>query len=750
VRCAAMGCAPSDQGERRCCTNGQANCPLLLRRELSGEEGEEACQQDVGEGAAGKLGPLASTDDLKATEQATGKYGSAPLAVVVGRPPPKPNSKTGSLQGRSGSLHDSAMGSVLFNSIGGIVKQLSQQLPKGFVEEVMKPSKSSAQELAGPPDRPDCKQGGSSGSRKQQRESDVSSPDSPMILVGSMGRRPSVSLQIVIESRRVIKDCYHIEDSEIGKGAFGSVFKSRVKATGASRAVKCIKKCLTKNNIGALKQEISILKMVDHQNISRLYELFEDEQTIYIVMELCNGGTLYDHLVKLRNFSEAQAAISLLQITRAVSYLHKTDICHRDIKPANVLVLTKDPVEKASLRLTDFGLSCHCSQGQVLNERVGTLAYMSPQVLNKNYGKSCDVWSAGVTLYLLLCGQVPFLGETDPETRTKICEGHIVFEPTLWVDVSEDGLNLVSKMICVSAARRIKAEDAINCAWMQKKVQEGTDPLPIQMGILQNLRGFRGLNKFKRAALQVIAGLLPEEQIRLCRETFISLDKDGDGMLTMQELLERLHTLSKVDDEEMRDMENYFRHCTTADRAPYSYTEFLAATFNRKQLCTKDVCAAAFRLFDKNGDGAISHQELSEGKVLGELSTEELKRLVQDFDANGDGTIDLQEFMEMMRDGEGWTPTHKAPRLRRPSTGSWDSKGSFSDASAMTARYSVEPGRSVKSLTSVGARSIPDANRKGVNKDNSSKSSGVGRALNFFSGRSKSAGLGVPKIPARW
>ena len=177
------------------------------------------------------------------------------------------------------------------------------------------------------------------------------------------------------------------------------------------------------------KQEITILQKLDHPNVLKLYEYFEDERNVYLVTEICKGGELFDKIIEEEFFSEKVAARLFQQILQSLNYCHKENIAHRDLKPENFLFETKKA--DSDLKIIDFGLSkiiksttfgeAGLSGGKNarimdrMNTRAGTPNYISPEVLAGNYGVECDLWSAGCILYILLCGYPPFYGDDDQE-----------------------------------------------------------------------------------------------------------------------------------------------------------------------------------------------------------------------------------------------------------------------------------------------------------------------------------------------
>merc|ERR1719460_1151030 len=233
-----------------------------------------------------------------------------------------------------------------------------------------------------------------------------------------------------------------MDKRKLGEGSYGSVCKAKNKLSNAERAVKTISKAQMKN-ISRFKQEIAIMKLMDHPNIIKLYESFEDHRNIYLVMELCSGGELFDRIIDAGHFTEVQAAIVMQQIFRAMYYMHENSICHRDLKPENFLFQTKDPIEKNYLKIIDFGLSCKFEPNQILTTKAGTPYYVAPQVLAGKYDQASDLWSCGVIMFVLLCGYPPFYGESDADVLAKVRLGNFSFNSKDWKNVTDDAKDLI-------------------------------------------------------------------------------------------------------------------------------------------------------------------------------------------------------------------------------------------------------------------------------------------------------------------
>jgi len=454
----------------------------------------------------------------------------------------------------------------------------------------------------------------------------------------------------IIDNPGKIMDSYDLDKKKLGEGSYGSVCKAKDKRTAALRAVKTISKSQMKN-IDRFKQEIAFMKMMDHPNIIKLYESFEDHRNIYLVMELSTGGELFDRIIEAGHFTEVQGAILMQQIVRAIYYMHENHVCHRDLKPENFLFMTKEPIDKNLIKIIDFGLSCTFNVGQVLSTKAGTPYYVAPQVLAGKYDQGSDLWSVGVIMYVMLCGYPPFYGETDAEVLSKVRLGNFSFSAADWKNISEDAKNLIRMLLKMNPKDRFSAEQALSHEWIKNKAPKAVG-VNLQSGFMDNLRGFRSQNKLKKAALHIIAGQLDDSQIKSLRDTFTALDKNGDGLLTTAEMKDGLAKAGLKDIP--ADLQQIMEDVDSDGSGVIDYTEFLAATLDKKAYLKEEVIWSAFRLFDKDGDGKISPAELKDVLADGDVQdaaggTKAIAELLKEVDQNGDGVIDFQEFMEMMK-----------------------------------------------------------------------------------------------------
>lgn len=459
---------------------------------------------------------------------------------------------------------------------------------------------------------------------------------------------------LVVFHKSPIQDQYDVEDA-LGEGSFGSVSKALHKATGCERAIKALQK--KKVERAELEAEIGIMKLLDHPNIVKLYEVFEDFVYINLVMELCTGGELFQRIVEEECFSERQAAAIMQQVMGGLLYMHRKCVAHRDIKPENFLLQVPGkrwcPVEQCVIKIIDFGVASKFEEGKPMTTKIGTPFYVAPQVLDGLYTNQCDLWSCGVIMYILLCGYPPFTGDTDTELIPRIKAACYCFPEEDWDGVSDDAKDLIQKLICLDEPVRYTAAQTMGHTWIKNKAPKAKDA-PLKAATLTNMRSFRGNNNLKKAALQVIAQRLKEDDIKQLKDMFLTLDQNGDGTVTFQELSEGIEKL-KVDG--FGNLMELMGEIDSDGSGSIDYTEFLAATLDKQQYNQESVCWAAFTVFDADGSGTISRKELEQVLASGELEkvmgSQAIARVMTECDADNDGQIDFHEFMEMMRKADG-------------------------------------------------------------------------------------------------
>jgi hypothetical protein len=257
--------------------------------------------------------------------------------------------------------------------------------------------------------------------------------------------------------------------NKLGSGKFGLVKLGIHKKTGQKVAIKIMKKStMDSSDLELVRTEIEILKICQHPNIVRLYNVFENADYLYIIMEYCYGGDLFSYLEN-RHFrlTEKRASTIIHQMATAVYYMHSFGVVHRDLKPENVLMASSD--EDSDIRILDFGLSKILGPYEKCDEPYGTLTYCAPEIIvDEPYSKPVDLWSLGVMTYLMVSGKLPFNSEDENEIARQVVydEPNYTRNP-IWKTISAECLDFIKRLLDKDQNKRMTIKEVLEHKWIK-------------------------------------------------------------------------------------------------------------------------------------------------------------------------------------------------------------------------------------------------------------------------------------------
>ncbi|XP_048887275.1 serine/threonine-protein kinase 33 isoform X1 [Brienomyrus brachyistius] len=298
-----------------------------------------------------------------------------------------------------------------------------------------------------------------------------------------------------VEDEAAIQQLYSF-GRKLGKGSFGVVYEATHMQTQKKWAIKKVnREKAGSSGVMLLEREVSILKRVNHTHVIHLEEVFETPKRTYLVTELCEGGELKELLQKKQCFTEEETRHVISSLAEAIVYLHKMDIVHRDLKLENILVKSyhsTDGNEMFNIKVTDFGLSVQkggVGSENMLQATCGTPVYMAPEVISAHdYSQQCDVWSIGVIMYMLLCGEPPFMSSSEDKLFEIITKGELVFTVPIWDTISHGAKKVLCCLLKVDPAHRITASELLNNPWI---TGDTSTPEAMPTNVLEMMRQFR-------------------------------------------------------------------------------------------------------------------------------------------------------------------------------------------------------------------------------------------------------------------
>mmetsp|Transcript_7052 Transcript_7052/g.20038 ORF Transcript_7052/g.20038 Transcript_7052/m.20038 type:complete len:603 (-) Transcript_7052:10-1818(-) len=451
---------------------------------------------------------------------------------------------------------------------------------------------------------------------------------------------------------------YDINTKEIGSGGYGKVFVARDREM-QNRTV-AIKKVLVldESKKKAFQKEANIMKQLDHPNICKLLETYEQGRFMFFVMEYCEGREVFDRIMDHGQIEEKTTADIVRQCASALKYAHDKGIAHRDMKPENICFCSADPKDNR-IKVIDWGLGFYFGQAR-MSSAVGSLTYAAPEVLEskevEGYSSACDLWSLGVVSYVMLCGKPPFWGAPQDHLRNAAAEKYPM-KSGPWATMPEEAISFVRQLLKANPEERMTCADATEHPWLKSEDYSANRECSAE--VLQNLSQFSDQNLFMQFCITAVARQLDHRHLRDIHQVFREMDQNGDGTLSVEEIGSGLRRMFGEASEECKKVEELFERLDLNGSGAVDYTEFCAAGIGERMSTEEHVLWAAFKAFDvQDDDGRITKEEIKQvllkagvdkfwtTQVCEELSDELFSR----YDKNGDGSLDFQEFAKLMRE----------------------------------------------------------------------------------------------------
>lgn len=474
----------------------------------------------------------------------------------------------------------------------------------------------------------------------------------------------SARANIMRQRNANIEEYYTIETT-IGRGSIGTVARAQHKESKKWYAVKTLQtQRLTKDIVDEMMNEIDIMMGLDHPNIVRPLELYVNKREIYFVIPFCSGGDLY----KRAPYSEKNAARYVAQMCDAVAYMHSFNVVHRDLKFENVLFMSK--AADAEVMIIDFGLAkANYVRKKKLEEFVGTIYSMAPEVIRGAYDSKCDVWSLGVIAYMLLAGAMPFTRFDDETALLRDLEKERYdMDRRTMSRRSEPARSFVKHLLKARVEARPTMSQALQHAWIKNvdrefdagdagtttsearlrlktgKSMESTD----DCGDLANtLVNYAAASRLRKIALMVIAHRSNSDTLRELRQQFRAIDTSGEGFINFSEL----NTVLANAGYEATVIKEIFDAVDHDNTGKISYTEFVAAMLEGTGFVQEDELADAFDRLDSDDSGQITKENLR-GLLGNQFSKELVEEMISDGDFKQNGSVDYDEFKRMMMESD--------------------------------------------------------------------------------------------------
>ncbi|KAM7258162.1 hypothetical protein ACFE04_013903 [Oxalis oulophora] len=438
-------------------------------------------------------------------------------------------------------------------------------------------------------------------------------------------------------------------DEEVGRGHSSYTCCAKPKKwylKAQDVAVKVIPKSKMKTAVAVegVGHEVKILQALSgHKNLLKFYDAFEDDNSVYIVTELCKGDDLLDRILSRGGiYAEDDAKVVMVQILNVVAYLHLQGVVHRDLKLEKFLFTSKE--ENSPLKVIDFARSGYVKTDERLKEILGNKCYIAPEVLYNWYGTEADMWSIGVIAYILLCGLRPFWAPTDSGILQAVLKEDPNFDVGPWPNLSPEAGDFVKRLLNKDYRKRLTAAQALSHPWL---VNHHDLKIPLDMIIFRLVKSYICSSSLGKSASQALAKTLTVPQLAYLRGQFTLLGPNKDGYISIKNFKMALAKNSTVALKDSRVVD-FVSTISCLQYRNFDFEEFCAAAISVHQLgmnTWEEHARHAYELFENDGNRPIMIEELTSELKLS--TTVPIHVVLQDWINHSDGKLSFLGFVKL-------------------------------------------------------------------------------------------------------
>ena len=436
----------------------------------------------------------------------------------------------------------------------------------------------------------------------------------------------------------------------IGVGTYAKVYLVAHKETKIQRAMKEIGyNSIEKQKM--INNEIEIIKKLDYPHIVKIYEYFQKGSNYYLLTEFCEDGDLFQKISNNFFFGEEHICSIMFQLLLSIYYCHINNIVHRDLKPENIMVTGIDEKGHFNIKIIDFGVAKNFKTKE-FNEPIGSAYYIAPEVLKKKYNEKCDLWSIGVILYVLIAKEPPFKGKKLDQVFNEVLNSKPNFNNSAFSKVSNNGTDLLLKLLEKDPEKRLSAIDSLNHPWFKQFKLDSTISQKRLSLFINNLKSYKTDYKLQQAAIAVIVHNMPSNhEIKEIERAFRIIDLNGDGKLNKDELVKGfIKIFNQTVDQTTERIDQIFRSVDADKNGFIQYEEFIRACIPKEVLLSDNNVRFAFNFFDLDQSGHITVTEIEEVFCSGNknISKAVIEKIISQVDLDGDNQVSFDEFKIMM------------------------------------------------------------------------------------------------------